>query len=237
LTDQIRGAAKERFMRLVARGCAALEVTMSVASEQGQRLRERTADVGVTDVSLGGPVRWPVDWSAAWVGALAALATALTIGLIAIALGAHRAGPAPGIPSWRDFGMGALIFSVLGGFLAFVVGGWVAGKISGWRRAEPAMMHAAIAFLIAVPILLLLGALGAGNLLGAWFGGLAGVPTWATPAGPAADPNAATAARNAALGAVTALLLGLVGSVLGGWLASGEPMNPSYHKRRDLRAA
>jgi hypothetical protein len=45
------------------------------------------------------------------------------------------------------------------------------------------------------------------------------------------------ATRNAALGAVTALLLGLIGSVLGGWLASGEPMHfahyrngrPAYH--------
>ena len=110
---------------------------MSVAEEERQRLRERTADVVVTDVSMGGPVRWPVDWSAAWVGALAALATALVIGLIAIALGLHKTGPAPGIPSWREFGMGALIFSVLGGFFAFVVGGWVAAKVSGWRRSEP----------------------------------------------------------------------------------------------------
>ena len=211
---------------------------MSVAEEERQRLRERTADVVVTDVSMGGPVRWPVDWSAAWVGALAALATALVIGLIAIALGLHKTGPAPGIPSWREFGMGALIFSVLGGFFAFVVGGWVAAKVSGWRRSEPAILHAAIAWLIAVPILLLLAALGAGNLLGSWFGGLGGVPTWATPAGPVTDPNAATAARNAALGAVTTLLLGLVGSVLGGWLGSGEPMHPTYHKRRGhLRAA
>jgi hypothetical protein len=45
----------------------------------------------------------------------------------------------------------------------------------------------------------------------------------------AADPNAAAAARNAALGAVTGLLIGLVGSVIGGWMASGEPMTLGYH--------
>ncbi len=39
-------------------------------------------------------------------------------------------------------------------------------------------------------------------------------------------------ARNAALGAVTALLLGLVGAVLGGWLASGEPMNFTHFRTR-----
>jgi hypothetical protein len=40
------------------------------------------------------------------------------------------------------------------------------------------------------------------------------------------------AARNAALGAVTALLLGLVGSVIGGWMASGEPMSLTYYRSR-----
>ena len=41
------------------------------------------------------------------------------------------------------------------------------------------------------------------------------------------------ATRNAALGAVTALLLGLVGSVIGGWMASGEPMTFSYDRTRN----
>jgi len=38
------------------------------------------------------------------------------------------------------------------------------------------------------------------------------------------ESAAALAARNAALGALTALLLGLVGSVVGGWMGSGERM-------------
>jgi uncharacterized membrane protein YeaQ/YmgE (transglycosylase-associated protein family) len=38
--------------------------------------------------------------------------------------------------------------------------------------------------------------------------------------------------RNSALGAVTALLLGLMGSVIGGWLASGEPMNFTHYRTR-----
>jgi hypothetical protein len=42
------------------------------------------------------------------------------------------------------------------------------------------------------------------------------------------------ATRNGALGAVTALLLGLVGSVLGGWMACGEPMSFTYHRTRTL---
>jgi len=44
------------------------------------------------------------------------------------------------------------------------------------------------------------------------------------------------ATRNSALGAVTALLLGLVGSVLGGWWASGEPMNFTHFRTRNLHS-
>jgi len=40
------------------------------------------------------------------------------------------------------------------------------------------------------------------------------------------------AVRNSALGAVTALLLGLIGSVIGGWAASGEPMNFTHYRSR-----
>ena len=65
-----------------------------------------------------------------------------------------------------------------------------------------------------------------------WYGGLAGTPVWVTP-GAVADPQAALIiARNGALGAVTALLLGLAGSAVGGWMASGEPMTISYYRTR-----
>jgi hypothetical protein len=40
----------------------------------------------------------------------------------------------------------------------------------------------------------------------------------------AVDPTAAAAARNGALAALTALLVSLMGSAVGGWMASGEPM-------------
>ena len=50
-----------------------------------------------------------------------------------------------------------------------------------------------------------------------------------------ADPTAVMAARNSALGAVTALLIGLMGSLLGGWLASGEPMSLTYRRPQQER--
>lgn len=175
---------------------------------------------------------WPINWSAIWVGALAALAVALIISLSGAAVGAHQLGPGGRVATWKDVGFGALFFAVVGSFFAFVVGGWVAGKINGFRRAETDMLHGAIVWLVTVPLLVALAAIGAGTLFGGWYGGLAGTPIWVTPNTVAADPGAATAARNTALLAVTALLIGLVGSVLGGWLASGEPMSVYLYRTR-----
>jgi hypothetical protein len=168
---------------------------------------------------------WPINWSAIWVGVLSALAVALIVSLIGAALGAHQLGPGGKIAKWSDVGLAALVFAILGSFFAFVVGGWVAGKINGFRHAETDMLHGAIVWLLALPILVGLAAVGAGTLFGGWYAGLAGIPVWANQASVAADPNAAAAARNAALLAVTAILIGLVGSVLGGWMASGEAMS------------
>ena len=175
---------------------------------------------------------WPINWSAIWVGTLSALAVALIISLVAAAVGAHQLGNAGRIAKWSDVGFAALVFGVVGAFFSFVVGGWVAGKVNGFRHAETDMLHGAIVWLVAIPLLVAFAAIGAGALFGGWYVGLAGTPVWVTPNAVAADPTAAAAARNAALFTVTALLIGLVGSVLGGWLASGEPMSLALYRTR-----
>ncbi len=184
------------------------------------------------DLDVDGPQHWPMNWSAIWVGVLSALAVALIFSLIGAALGAHQLGPAARIAKWSDVGLGALVFAVLGAFFSFVAGGWIAGKINGYRRAETDMLHGAIVWLVALPILIVVAALGGGTLFGAWLGGLGMTPVWVTQNAVTADPAAALAARNAALGALTALLIGLVGSVLGGWMASGEPMSLTSYRTR-----
>jgi hypothetical protein len=155
------------------------------------------------------------------------------LGLLAIALGAYasnggRLGP-------EDLGIGDLIAAVCGSFFAYVAAGWVAGRLAGFRDPEPAALHGAIAWLTALPLLLVLASIGAGSLFGAWQTGLAGTPAWVTP--PPTTKEAAELAREAAGGALTALLLGLVGSVLGGWLASGAPMSIENPLRGRTRRA
>jgi hypothetical protein len=175
---------------------------------------------------------WPV-WSAVWVGALSALAVGLIIGLIGYAIGAHQL-TAPRSMTFRNVSLLTTIFSVAGAFFAFVVGGWVAARITGARRAETAILHGVVAWLVTIPFMVLLAALGATGMWGAWYGGLVASPAWV--ATPPVTPEIAAAVRNGALATVAALLLGLTGSVIGGWMASGEPMSLGYYRRRDVDA-
>jgi hypothetical protein len=171
---------------------------------------------------------WPVAWSAVWVGALTALAVGLIIGLLGFALGANEAAR---YVDWKKLRLISVIFSVGGAFFAYVAGGWVAARVTGIRRSEPAILHGAIVWLVTLPLLLALAAVGVGGHWGGWYGGLSGMPAWtaATPA----DPDLAVATRNNALATAVALLLGLIGSVLGGWMASGEPMTFTHYRKRD----
>src|SRR4029078_6822296 len=98
----------------------------------------------------------PVYWSAIWAGALSALAVGLMFGLIGTALGAHQVGKK--IVNLHDLSFWGLVFSVAGAFFSFVVCCWVASSIAGFRRAEDAALHGALAWLVAVPMVLLLGA-------------------------------------------------------------------------------
>jgi hypothetical protein len=172
---------------------------------------------------------WPV-WSAIWIGALSALAAGLLIGLLGYAIGAHQL-TAPRTTTFRNVRLLTTIFNVGGAFFAFVIGGWVAAKVAGLRRAEPAILHGVIAWLVTIPAMLLLAALGATAMYGGWYGGVVAGPAWV--AVPPMTPELAEAVRNGAVAAVVALLLGLVGSAIGGWMASGEPMRVSYYRRRD----
>ena len=178
---------------------------------------------------------WFVSWSGVFAGALAALALLLVFGLTAIAVGAHQIGRH--FANWHEFRVITLAFSVFGSFLSFVLGGWVAARVTGTRKAETAMLHGAIAWLVTIPSLLVLAGLGAGGYFGVWYSGLAAAPPWAPLATPTVESAAAAlAARNAALGALTALLLGLVGSVVGGWMGSGERMTFHRSKRPHRQA-
>ncbi len=177
-------------------------------------------------------VAWPIAWSAVWVGALTTLAVGLLIGLIGFALGYNEASR---YVDWKKLRLIGLIFSVGGAFFAFVAGGWTAARIAGRTRSEPAALHGAVVWLLTIPMFLLLASIGSLGHFGGWYGGLSSLSGVVAP-GAVADPDVAVALRNNSLATAVALLLGLMGAVLGGWMASGEPMTFTHHRRRDQLA-
>ena len=175
-------------------------------------------------------IAWPVAWTAIWVGTLTALAVGLIIGLLGFAFGAHEVAR---YVDWKKARLITVIFSIGGAFFAFVAGGWTAARIADIRRSEPTILHGTIVWLLSLPLLLVLAALGASSHFGGWYAGLSGMPSWATAAA-SPDPDLAMATRNNAVATVIALLIGLIGGVIGGWMASGEPMTFTHYKTRDL---
>src|SRR5437868_2331734 len=180
---------------------------------------------------------WHLDWSAVWAGALAMLVAAALFSLIALAVGAEKATDAR-VLKWADVPLVTIAFSVFGAFLASAIGAWVAGRMSGARLAEPAILHGVVAWLVLMGIVLTLAALaGAHTFAGGYLGNLTppGAPSPAGGAPAAADPNAAIAIRNAAIGSVLGILIGLMGAVVGAWIASGERLDSLAHYRRTDR--
>src|SRR5207253_4026386 len=143
---------------------------------------------------------WPVFWTPVLVGALAAIVAVALFGVIGTAIGASKAGAAGRITTFSGIGLGALAYAVFASFLAFVIGGWVTARVGGIRRAEPAMLHGAIGFLVATVVLLALAALG-GSVYNGWYAALG--PSLSAPAAPgqAVDPSAAKAAATGAMAA------------------------------------
>jgi hypothetical protein len=173
---------------------------------------------------------WPVYWSPVIVGALASVVAVVLFGVIGTAVGSWKAGSEGRVTDVSGVGRVAVAYAVFASFFAFVIGGWVTARIAGIRRAEPAILHAAIAFLVATVVLLAMASFG-GAVFNGWYVGLAPSPAVPTQAGQPVDPNAAKAAAAGATVAAVALLLGLAGSVVGGWMGSGERMDFSFYNR------
>ena len=177
---------------------------------------------------------WHLDWGAVWVGALAMLVAAVLFSFIATAIGAQKAVDAR-VLKFADIPFVTIVVSVFGAFLASAIGAWVAARMSGARLAEPAILHGVAAWLVVMMIVIALAALaGAHSFAGGYLGNLT-PPGAPAPTGAAVDPNAAIAIRNAAVGSILGILIGLMGAVVGAWIASGEPLGSLAHYRKTDR--
>jgi hypothetical protein len=178
---------------------------------------------------------WHLDWGAVWVGALAMLVAAALFSLISLAVGAQKAVDAR-VLKWADVPLVTIAFSVFGAFLASAIGAWIAARMSGARLAEPAILHGVVAWLVLMGVVMTLATIaGAHTFAGGYLGNLTppGAPVPAAAAAPV-DPNVALAIRNAAVGSVLGILIGLMGAVVGAWVASGEPLTIAHYRTARL---
>lgn len=177
--------------------------------------------------SLAGGLRmwrpWRVDWSAVSLGALTGVAASVVLGLVYVAIGGNsvRTTFLTNLPDVD------IALAILCAFFAYVAAGWATAKVAGIPYAEPAILHAVCAWLVALPVMLALLSFGAGAEYGGWFGGALGA-SGVLPG----TVGAAEMTRSMALASVTAILAGLMGTVLGGWMGSGEPMTFTHHRTR-----
>ena len=176
-----------------------------------------------------------IRWGPIWAGLITALTTFLLLQLLAIGLGLVGIGPEDGGGGWVP----AII-----GLIAFFTGGAVAGMTSAIRGPGSGLLNGFMVWALGTVLILLLSALGLGQLFGA-LGNVAGQVNPgsvgnAANAAQGAAPNvsaaeAAQALKTGAIGAFFGLLFSALASMLGGLLGgrSSDPIGRPTDARRD----
>ncbi|HEV2093706.1 MAG TPA: hypothetical protein VGR18_11125 [Rubrobacter sp.] len=176
-----------------------------------------------------------IRWGPIWAGLITALTTFLLLQLLAIGLGLVGIGPEDGSGGWVP----AII-----GLIAFFTGGAVAGMTSAIRGPGSGLLNGFMVWALGTVLILLLSALGLGQLFGA-LGNVAGQVNPgavgnAADAAQGATPNvsaaeAARALRAGAIGAFFGLLLSALASMLGGLLGgrTSDPIGRPTDARKD----
>lgn len=188
------------------------------------------------DGSLAPSRRDSIRWGPVWAGLITALTTFLLLQLLAIGLGLVDIGPgSQGGGGWVP----ALI-----GLIAFFTGGAVAGMTSAIRGADSGLLNGFMVWALGTVLILLLSALGLGQLFGA-LGNVAGQvgPGALSSAANSAQANApnvspqeaAQAIRTGAIGAFFGLLFSALASALGGYLGgrSSDPIGRPTNLRSE----
>lgn len=105
-----------------------------------------------------------ISWSAILAGVAVAHGVSILLGLLGAGLGAGSVNPTREQNPMQGLGIGALIWMVVSGIIAFFAGGWVAGYASGWISSRTdTLIHGLATWAVATMIGLwvLTGAAGA----------------------------------------------------------------------------
>ncbi len=210
------------------------EVLVSRDSSAGSGVRRYGGDGG--GESLAPARRDSIRWGPVWAGLITALTTFLLLQLLAIGLGLVDVGPG-------SDGGGGWVPGLIG-LIAFFTGGAVAGMTSAIRGPGSGLLNGFMVWALGTVLILLLSALGLGQLFGALGnvagqvgpGAISGAAQSAQGAAPNVSPSEAEQAlQTGAIGAFFGLLLSALASVLGGVLGgrSRDPIGRPTDARRD----
>ena len=177
-----------------------------------------------------------IRWGPIWAGLITALTTFLLLQLLAIGLGLVDVGPG-------SDGGGGWVPGLIG-LIAFFTGGAVAGMTSAIRGPGSGLLNGFMVWALGTVLILLLSALGLGQLFGALGnvasqvgpGALGSAADTAQGAAPNVSPREAEQAlQKGAIGAFFGLLLSALASMLGGLLGGrgGDPIGRPTDARRD----
>lgn len=113
--------------------------------------------------------RWPslVAWGAIMAGLFFVITSSWLLFLLGSAIGVSIADASDMDAIGRGFGLGAMIWIVLSGVVAFFLGSVVAARLSGRPGDTNGVLHGLVLWSVATVVLLVLGSWGVGGLLNA----------------------------------------------------------------------
>jgi hypothetical protein len=188
----------------------------------GERIAEPTPAVreerqAVTEPSLGARPFDLTRWGPVLAGVFVSLGIIALLGVLGAALGFQLAGPGVAPDMAATAGTAAAIWGAITLIVGFFVGGWLAGRMSGNSNSEIGLLHGVAVWAVSVVGLLILGAIGAGGLMGM-------LNNLGMPSGDI------SIAQGAAWSSFAAMLLGLAAAAAGGYLG-GQYFEREGHRR------
>jgi len=204
-----------------------------------ERISQRREHLRPVDLVSAAPLWAPLRWDSIVGGWLIGLAFFAFLSLLGIATGltAVNTGAAAATgsgPSAADIGRNSMIWTGVCSIISFLLGGYFAARMVNLPTRERGAMNGLMVFLVAVPFMLIMGALsatgvvsGLGGLAGGLFAGATQAATTGVPPQqvtgtitPDQMARAAETTRNAAWSGLAIGLICLAVSTIGGWFGA-----------------
>lgn len=178
-------------------------------------------------------LRDQVRWGPIVAGMLTALGTFLLLSLLGLAIGANtvRVGRGQG----DEVAQGASIVTALIGLLSFFIGGFVAGRTAAVRGRGPGLLNGFLVWALGVSLILLLAALGVGQLFGAAGDLFEQYRALGSPDANVSPAQVNRQLRDAAIPAFLSMALPALAAAIGGLVGARDDRNEYVRQETTVR--